>query len=41
VTIDNSSPTNGTDFAIGGAVTVDGSTFEGTYVGNFLVTVNY
>jgi hypothetical protein len=31
----------GTDFPIGGSVTVNGSTAEGTYVGNFVVTVNY
>src|ERR671916_804982 len=41
VTIDNSSPTNGTDFPIGGSVSVSGTTLEGTYVGNFVVTVNY
>jgi hypothetical protein len=31
----------GTPFNIGGAVTVDGATAEGTYVGTFAVTVNY
>ncbi len=31
----------GTDFQIGGAITVDGSTVEGTYVGDFEVFVNY
>ena len=31
----------GTDFAIGGSVTVNGATPEGTYIGNFVVTVNY
>ena len=31
----------GSSFPIGGAVTVDGATAEGTYVGTFAVTVNY
>ena len=31
----------GTNFAIGGAITVSGATVEGTYVGDFDVTVNY
>ncbi|MBA2467089.1 MAG: DUF4402 domain-containing protein [Sphingomonas sp.] len=35
------SGSSGTDFPIGGAVTVSGATSEGTYVGNFVVTVNY
>jgi hypothetical protein len=33
--------TGSADFPIGGAVTVNGSTPEGTYIGNFVVTVNY
>lgn len=35
------SGSSGTPFNIGGAVTVDGATAEGTYVGTFAVTVNY
>ena len=31
----------GTDFSIGGNITVDGTTTEGTYLGTFNVTVNY
>jgi hypothetical protein len=31
----------GTDFSLGGSVTVDGTTTEGTYQGTFAVTVNY
>jgi hypothetical protein len=31
----------GTNFPIGGAITVSGATVEGTYVGDFDVTVNY
>lgn len=31
----------GTNFPIGGSITVDGTTSEGTYVGDFEVTVNY
>ena len=40
VNLGNSGST-GTNFNIGGAVTVDGATVEGTYVGTFAVTVNY
>ena len=40
VSLGNSGST-GTPFNIGGAVTVDGTTVEGTYVGTFAVTVNY
>ena len=40
VNLGNSGST-GTSFNIGGAVTVDGATAEGTYVGTFAVTVNY
>ena len=40
VALGNSGST-GTPFNIGGAVTVDGTTAEGTYVGTFAVTVNY
>lgn len=32
---------SGTDFALGGAITVDGTTTEGTYSGTFAVTVEY
>jgi len=31
----------GTDFSLGGSVSVDGNTAEGTYQGTFAVTVNY
>jgi hypothetical protein len=31
----------GTNFPIGGAISVSGATVEGTYVGDFNVTVNY
>ena len=31
----------GSDFSLGGSVTVDGTTAEGTYQGTFAVTVNY
>jgi hypothetical protein len=40
VKITNSGST-GTEFSLGGAITVDGTTAEGTYSGNFAVTVNY
>ena len=35
------SGSSGTDFPIGGAVTVSGTSVEGVYIGNFVVTVNY
>ena len=35
------SGSSGTDFSLGGSVSVDGSTAEGTYEGTFNVTVNY
>jgi hypothetical protein len=35
------SGTSGTEFALGGAITVSGATAEGTYIGTFAVTVNY
>ena len=35
------SGTAGTEFAIGGSVSVSGGTTEGTYIGTFAVTVNY
>jgi hypothetical protein len=44
VTISNSSVVGaaaGTEFPIGGSVTVNGATVDGTYVGTFAVTVNY
>ena len=40
VTLTNSGAP-GTDFSLGGSVTVDGTTAEGTYQGVFAVTVNY
>jgi hypothetical protein len=41
VTLGNSSSTLGTEFDIGGNITVDGNTVDGTYVGNLNVTVEY
>lgn len=35
------SGTSGTDFALGGTISVDSSTLDGTYAGTFAVTVNY
>jgi hypothetical protein len=35
------SGTSGTEFPLGGAITVSGATAEGTYSGTFAVTVNY
>lgn len=35
------SGTVGTDFPLGGNITVSGATAEGTYIGTFAVTVNY
>ncbi|HVM39088.1 MAG TPA: DUF4402 domain-containing protein [Sphingomicrobium sp.] len=35
------SGTAGTDFSLGGNITVSGATVEGTYSGTFAVTVNY
>jgi hypothetical protein len=35
------SGTAGTEFALGGNITVSGATAEGTYIGTFAVTVNY
>jgi hypothetical protein len=32
---------SGKEFSLGGSVTVNGSTVEGTYSGTFDVTVNY
>ena len=40
VTLPNSGA-SGTDFSLGGSVTVDGTTIDGTYQGTFAVTVNY
>jgi hypothetical protein len=35
------SGTSGTEFSLGGNITVSGATAEGTYIGTFAVTVNY
>jgi hypothetical protein len=35
------SGTAGTEFALGGNITVSGATADGTYIGTFAVTVNY
>jgi hypothetical protein len=35
------SGSSGTEFALGGSVTVNGATVDGTYQGTFAVTVNY